>query len=90
MANIGYRYYYVFIICNFTNALFFYLFLPETKNLPLEEMNYLFTNAPWLVAFHDKELYKANYAGDLERRAGEIREKSEAVGMHEEHVGDER
>lgn len=50
----------------------------------------MFTNAPWLVAFHDKELYKANYAGDLERRAGEIREKSEAVGMHEEHVGDER
>ncbi|KAH7351050.1 MFS sugar transporter-like protein [Rhexocercosporidium sp. MPI-PUGE-AT-0058] len=90
MANIGYRYYYVFIICNFTNALFFYLFLPETKNLPLEEMNYLFTNAPWLVAFHDKKMYQANYAGDLERRAMEIREKNDTVEMHEEHVGDQK
>jgi MFS family permease len=54
IVNIGYRYYFLFIVCNFTNALFFYLFLPETARLPLEEMNYLFTNAPWLVARHDK------------------------------------
>lgn len=80
MANIGYRYYFVFIICNFTNALFFYLFLPETKNLPLEEMNYLFTHAPWVIAGHDKESYRAGYARDLERRAGETREKRAAAG----------
>ncbi|KAK2625800.1 hypothetical protein QTJ16_005112 [Diplocarpon rosae] len=86
MQNIGYRYYFVFIICNFTNALFFYLFLPETKDLPLEEMNYLFTNAPWVVAFHDKALYRANYAGDLERRAAEIQDKHLAVNSPETHV----
>lgn len=90
MTNIGYRYYYLFIICNFTNALFFYLFLPETKNLPLEEMNYLFTNAPYLVAGHDKSLYRAGYAEDLERRAVEIREKGGVGGEHEEHVAEEQ
>ena len=42
MTNIGYKYYYLFIICNLTNAITFYLFLPETARLPLEEMNYLF------------------------------------------------
>jgi hypothetical protein len=86
MKNIGYRYYFVFIICNFTNAVFFYLFLPETKELPLEEMNYLFTNAPYLVARHDKNAYKAGYAEDLERRALEIQEKGEVLGQHEETV----
>ncbi|TAQ87826.1 hypothetical protein B7494_g3861 [Chlorociboria aeruginascens] len=75
MTNVGYRYYYLFIICNFTNAVFFYLVLPETKELPLEEMNYLFTNAPWIVPGTDKAKYRANYADDLERRALELREK---------------
>ncbi|RDL39088.1 MFS general substrate transporter [Venustampulla echinocandica] len=79
MTNIGYKYYFLFIICNFTNALFFWAFLPETKGLPLEEMNYLFTNAPYVVPFHDKEAYRANYAEDLESRAREIQEKGEMV-----------
>jgi hypothetical protein len=85
MVNVGYRYYYLFIICNFTNALFFYLFLPETKLLPLEEMNYLFKNAPLLVARQDKAAYQAGYAADLERRALEIQEK----GVIEEHHDEE-
>lgn len=90
MTNIGYKYYFVFIICNFTNAVFFYLFLPETKNLPLEEMNYLFTHAPFLVAGHDKSKYKAGYAEDLERRALEIQDKHAIVDAHEhEHVENE-
>ena len=84
ITNVGYRYYFLFIICNFTNAVFFYLFLPETKNLPLEEMNYLFTNAPMLVAGHDKNAYRANYAEDLERRALEIQEKGHVADHHEE------
>ena len=73
------RYYLLFVICNFTNAIFFYLVLPETKKLPLEEMNYLFTNAPWIVPGSDRSKYTANLAEDLERRAGELREK--------EHIG---
>lgn len=86
MANIGYRYYIVFIVCNFSNAVFFYLFLPETKNLPLEEMNYLFTHAPLLVAGHDKSAYTANYGLELERRAAEIREKGDGQRVHEERI----
>jgi hypothetical protein len=84
MTNIGFKYYYLFIICNLTNAITFYLFLPETARLPLEEMNYLFTNAPFLVAGHDKKLYQANYAADLERRALEIQEKGNTVEQQEQ------
>jgi len=87
---LGYKYYYLFIICNFTNALFFYLFLPETARLPLEEMNYLFTNAPWLVARHDKGAYAAGYADDLERRALEIEGKRDTVVHEEEHVAESK
>jgi hypothetical protein len=82
--SIHWKYYMVFVICNFTNAVFFYLILPETKKLPLEEMNYLFTNAPWIIPGSDKSKYRANLGEDLERRAGELREK-EGVG-HEEHA----
>jgi MFS family permease len=85
MTNIGYKYYFVFIICNFTNAVFFYLFLPETKNLPLEEMNYLFSHTPILVAGHNKGRYEAGYAEDLERRAIEFQSKL-ANDTHEERV----
>ncbi|KAJ5951168.1 Major facilitator superfamily domain general substrate transporter [Penicillium vulpinum] len=49
MTNIGYRFYILFVVCNFTNAIFFWLLLPETKRVPLEEMNQMFTNAPWIV-----------------------------------------
>ena len=37
------------IVCNFTNALFFWAIQPETAKRPLEEMNYLFTNAPIFI-----------------------------------------
>lgn len=84
MTNIKYRYYIVFIVCNFTNAVFFYFFLPETARLPLEEMNYLFANAPYIVPGTDKGKYAAGYAQDLERRAEEIREKGE-LHDHEHH-----
>lgn len=69
MANIGWRYYIVFIVCNFTNALFFYCFLPETARLPLEEMNNLFTNAPLFVPGMDMSAYRTH---DLERRESQI------------------
>jgi hypothetical protein len=36
MTNIGWKFYYVFIVCNLTNALFFWAFLPETAKRPLE------------------------------------------------------
>ena len=81
MANIGYRFYILFIVCNGTNALFFWAFLPETKKRPLEEMNYLFTNAPLFVPGMKLADFQS---GDLEARLAEIREKDQAVTHVEE------
>ncbi|KAL4808817.1 general substrate transporter [Aspergillus unguis] len=49
LEHIGWRYYILFIVCDFSNALFFYLFLPETKGLSLESMDDLFGESPLLV-----------------------------------------
>lgn len=48
MTRLGYKFYYVFCVCNFTNALFFYFFLPETARVPLEHMDKIFSG-PWFV-----------------------------------------
>jgi hypothetical protein len=76
MTNIGYRFYYLFVICNFTNAVFFWLLLPETKRVPLEEMNQMFTNAPWIVPGTRKEDYMSH---DLERKVEEQEVKQSAL-----------
>ncbi|KAF4769592.1 hypothetical protein HAV15_011728 [Penicillium sp. str.  len=49
MENSGSRFYILFVVCNFTNAVFFWAMLPETKRLPLEEMKNLFTESPWFI-----------------------------------------
>lgn len=49
IANIRWRYFILFVVCNFTNAIFFWAFMPETKKLPLEEMNKLFSSSSWFV-----------------------------------------
>ncbi|EXJ95292.1 hypothetical protein A1O1_00412 [Capronia coronata CBS 617.96] len=84
MKNIGYKFYILFIVCNFTNAIFFWLFLPETARRPLEEMNYLFTHAPWIVVGKSKESYISH---DLENRVHDLEteKRSESV-MHEEKI----
>ncbi|KAE9362881.1 general substrate transporter [Stipitochalara longipes BDJ] len=76
MANVGYKYYYLFIVCNLTNAIFFWLFLPETSRLPLEEMNYLFTHSPWIIPGSKKTEYISH---DLETRAAELSRKEATV-----------
>ena len=48
MEKIGWRFYILFVVCNFTNAVYFWATQPETKKRPLEEKNYLFTNAPYV------------------------------------------
>ncbi|KAH7359958.1 general substrate transporter [Pyrenochaeta sp. MPI-SDFR-AT-0127] len=50
MASVGWRYFLTFVICNFTNAIFFWATLPETARRPLEEMNALFSGNVWFVA----------------------------------------
>lgn len=76
MNNIGYRFYFIFLICNFTNAVFFWAFLPETKQVPLEEMNYIFSHAPWIVPGSRKEDYLPH---DLERKIEEQEVKQSVV-----------
>ncbi|KAI1495055.1 MFS transporter [Biscogniauxia mediterranea] len=83
VESVGWRYFVVFAVCNLTNAAFFYLFLPETKLLPLEEMNFLFANSPWIVPGSDPAAYRANLAADVERRATELRAKGESLQHHE-------
>ncbi|CAI7572473.1 unnamed protein product [Penicillium pancosmium] len=77
MEHIKYKFYFVFVVCNFTNALFFYALLPETKKVPLEEMNYMFTHAPWFVPGTSKEEYLTH---DLERKVEE-----QEVKLHTQH-----
>jgi hypothetical protein len=59
-------------VCNFTNAVFFWAFLPETKQRPLEEMNYLFAQAPIFVPGMKMENFDSR---DLERRVQEAEDK---------------
>jgi len=81
LESIGWKFYLLFVICNFTNTLFFYCLLPETKNRPLEEMNYLFTNAPLFVPgmkiadyqTHDLERRERKYSQQVDnRKTGDI------------------
>lgn len=76
MTNIRYHYYIVFIVCNFTNAIFFWAFLPETKQVPLEEMNALFANSPWFVPGTKREDYITH---DLEHKVEEVERKQSAI-----------
>ncbi|CAN9172455.1 unnamed protein product [Alternaria alternata] len=81
MLTAGWKFYLLFVICNFTNAVFFYCFLPETAKRPLEEMNYLFTNAPLFVPGMNKN----DFPTDLERRVEEVAAKQGSIS-HAEHV----
>jgi len=63
-------------VCNLTNALFFWAILPETAKRPLEEMRYLFTEAPWFVPTLKKQDYETH---DLERRVEEVKAKDDGV-----------
>ncbi|KAF2672126.1 general substrate transporter [Microthyrium microscopicum] len=72
MKTIGFKWYYLFCVCNFTNALFFWAFLPETAKRPLEEMNYLFTNAPLFVPGSNTAEYESQ---DLQRRIEQAERK---------------
>lgn len=82
MTNIGYKFYYLFIVCNFTNALFFWALLPETAKRPLEEMNELFTKAPWIMIGKSKATYATHDLENLEREIVEAKRAS----VHSENI----
>lgn len=81
MNNVGYNFYILFVVCNFTNAVFFWALLPETARRPLEEMNYLFSNAPWIVPGSDESTYISH---DLEAKFEAIETKG--LPEHQEVV----
>ena len=100
MTNIGYKYYFLFIVSvlfsaalcsrlttlqigNFTNALFFWAFLPETARRPLEEMKYLFTEAPFFVPGMKMRDFETH---DLETRAHEVEAKQGSISHVETRV----
>lgn len=71
MEEVKWRFYFLFVICNFTNALFFWCLLPETAKVPLESMDALFENAPWFVP----SMRRQDFLGELENRREQIAEK---------------
>ncbi|KAI0027416.1 general substrate transporter [Vararia minispora EC-137] len=76
-ANIGWRFYLVFAICGFTNALTIWAFFPETKGRKLEEMDefFSFENMPVFVPLAKYEKID-RLARERELEAGE------AMGGH--------
>ncbi|EMD62543.1 hypothetical protein COCSADRAFT_146431 [Bipolaris sorokiniana ND90Pr] len=81
MADAGWKFYLLFVVCNLTNAIFFYCFLPETAKRPLEEMKYLFTNAPLFVP----GMNKRDFVPDIDRRVEEVAAKQGSIS-HAENV----
>lgn len=77
IPSIGGRFYILFIVCNFANAVFFWALLPETKKIPLEEMHDLFRDAPIFVPGKDMSAYRPR---DLEHRLGNA--KVDAIAEH--------
>ncbi|KZV61327.1 general substrate transporter [Peniophora sp. CONT] len=77
-ANIGWKYYLVFAICGFTNALTIWAFFPETKGRTLEEMDefFSFEKMPLFVPLakvgeidrfaRERELAHGETGGDIE------------------------
>lgn len=75
----GWKYYLVFTVCSFTNALFFWLFLHETKGRTLEEMDHLLRTAHIIVPLAKVEKIDAT---TREREFAES-ESSESSGCSE-------
>lgn len=83
VTGIGWRWYILFIVCNFTNAVYFWCVLPETSKRPLEEMRYLFTEAPIFVPTMKRDHV---ISGDLERRAEEVERKQQVDADEREQI----
>uniref|UniRef100_A0A060TDT3 ARAD1D50622p n=1 Tax=Blastobotrys adeninivorans TaxID=409370 RepID=A0A060TDT3_BLAAD len=75
MERIGYKFWFLFIVCNITNALFFYCFLPETGKTPLEKMDQLWQDAPIFIPSWNRH----DYLKELE----EVTQEVEASGVLE-------
>ncbi|ORX38169.1 general substrate transporter [Kockovaella imperatae] len=76
--SIGWKYYLVFTICSMTNAIFFYLFFPETRGRTLEEMDELFRTMKLIVPL-DKSAERVGKHSREEQLAiaGELKQEVE-------------
>jgi len=81
VTAIGWKYYLVFVVCNFTTAIFFWAFLPETKGLNLEDLEELFEKSPTFVP-RSKWVPSSHVELDARR----IAEKQEPTDTHVEKV----
>ncbi|KAM5345074.1 hypothetical protein ACJ41O_010936 [Fusarium nematophilum] len=77
MANSGWKFYLFFVVTNFTNAVFFWSMLPETRKLPLEEMNRLFSEAPLFIGNRDMSQYTWSMTSQLARDIDDKHQQAE-------------
>jgi hypothetical protein len=68
---IGWKFYLLFTITNFTNVIFFYCFLPETQGYNLEDMDELFYNTDLWVPGKKRWIASSHIEVDAERIAAE-------------------
>lgn len=80
ITSVHWRYFLLFVVCNFTNALFFWAFMPETKKLELEKMDALFSETSWFVPTASIP----TLTGDLEAKAAELKMEKSCVAEVEQ------
>ncbi|THW57861.1 general substrate transporter [Aureobasidium pullulans] len=81
ISSIGWKFYLVFIVCNLTNAIFFWCFQPETKGLNLEDMDELFRDSPTFVP--GGKWAPSSYVNELAR---EIAKGDEVKTIETQHM----
>ncbi|CAK7235448.1 hypothetical protein SBRCBS47491_009297 [Sporothrix bragantina] len=81
MANSGWKFYILFVVSNFSNALFFWAFLPETRKLALEEMHRLFTESPIFIGSRDMTRFSSSHMSEI---VHDIKEKQHEHGHGEQ------
>ncbi|KAJ4201513.1 hypothetical protein NW767_006601 [Fusarium falciforme] len=84
MENLGWRFYILFVVTNLTNAIFFWAMLPETRKLPLEEMNRLFSDAPIFVGSRDMSRYTINETSEMARNIDDKQHQQDGERIHVE------
>jgi hypothetical protein len=78
LKNLGYKFWFLFIVGNFTNALFFWCFLPETSKVPLEKMDEMWEEMPLFIPTWNRK----NYLEELEENADNL----EVPGVLDEDI----
>jgi hypothetical protein len=71
-------------VTNLSNAIFFWAMLPETRKLPLEEMNRLFSDAPLFVGSRDMSRYMINETSQMARNIDDKQHQQDGDNAHVE------